>query len=71
MIFARTRKTDTKVFFGEQELSRIEGAHKYLGIWMEENMSFRHHVGVVRAKAWAALQGIRPLAKHGLGFDTF
>ena len=69
MIFSRGKCESVQVSFGDKQLTRIKGPHRYLGIWMEENMSFRYHISKVRAKAWAALQSIRPLVKHGLGFD--
>jgi len=69
MIFSHRKRDDISVSFGRSSLKRIRKPHRYLGIWMEENMSFRHHINVVRGKAWAALQSIRPLAKH-VSFTT-
>jgi len=69
MIFSTRRKEDQVVSFGSSYLKRVDKPHRYLGVWLDPTLSFRHHINVIRGKAWAALQSIRPLAQH-VSFGT-
>ena len=68
----RQRRSEFKYHFGDNELSTVD-KYKYLGLYLDENITFEHCSRVLSESAGRALGGIINKFKslRDVGFGTF